>query len=314
LTLLKNIHPMLATLTDKPFDKEGWIFEVKWDGYRAIAYKDKRVALISRGQKSYNARFPEIVKALSSLPGRFVVDGEIVILDAKGRSQFQLLQNYQRKKGGIPYYYLFDILSYEGKDLTKLPLIDRKEILKKLLSGSKRSLLKFSDHIEKNGIAFFRKAKRKGLEGIIAKKRDSTYQFRRSKDWLKIKTGKRQEVVIGGFTQPKGGRTRFGALLVGVYENDQLIYVGHLGGGFDRTRLEEVYQQLQKIITLKCPFFKEPHPNTPVTWVKPKLVCEAAFADWTQDGIMREPIFKGMRMDKSPRDIVRERPLHVIRT
>jgi bifunctional non-homologous end joining protein LigD len=306
LTLLKHIQPMLATLADKPFNKEGWVFEVKWDGYRAIAYKNKHVDLISRGQKFYNARFPEIVKALSHLPGRFIVDGEIVLLGKKGRSQFQLLQNYQRHKEGTPYYYVFDILSFEGRDLTSLPLIDRKKILKKLLSGSKRTLLKFSDHVDKNGVSFFRKAVKRGWEGIIAKKSDSTYRFRRTKDWIKIKTGKRQEVVIGGFTEPKGGRSHFGSLLVGVYEKDQLIYTGHVGGGFDSALLEEVYQQLQKIITSKCPFFKEPHANTPATWVRPKLVCEVAFAEWTQGGIMRQPIFKGMRIDKSPKEVIRD--------
>ena len=291
---------MLATLIDKPFNKEGWLFEVKWDGYRAIAYKDKRVDLVSRNQKSFNARFPDIIKSLAKLPGRFVVDGEIVVLDKKGRSHFQLLQN----KEGTAYYYLFDILSFEGRDLTKLPLTDRKKILKKLLSGSRNSLVRFCDHIESKGIAFFKQAKEKGLEGIIAKNGSSAYQFRRSKDWLKIKTGKRQEVVIGGFTEPKGGRTRFGALLVGVYEKGKLVFVGRVGGGFDRTRLEEVYAQLQRVISKKCPFSEV--PRLAATWVKPKLVCEVAFAEWTQDGIMRQPIFKGMRSDKSPKDVIRE--------
>lgn len=300
---------MLATLVDKPFDKEGWIFEIKFDGYRAIGTKDKKVELLSRNQKSFNARFPNIVKALESLPGRFVVDGEIVILDAKGRSQFQLMQNYQRRKVGMPLYYLFDILSFEGRDLTQLPLIDRKKILKKLLSGQVRSPLRFSTHVEKKGKAFFRQAEKKKFEGIIAKKADSTYQFRRSRDWLKIKAVMRQEVVIGGFTQPKGGRSHFGALLVGVYEKGKLVYVGHVGGGFDERSLKEVYDQLQKIALKKCPFATPPHPNMPVTWVKPKLVCEVAFAEWTEEGIMRQPIFKGIRVDKAPKEIVREKPI-----
>ena len=304
---LKNIEPMLATLADKPFDKKGWIFEIKWDGYRAIAYKNRSVELISRGHKSYNARFPDIIKALSKLPGRFILDGEIVIVDSQGRSQFQLLQNYQRRKEGTPYYYLFDILSFEGRDLTKLPLLDRKKILKRLLSKSRHVSLRFSSYIASKGTACFRQAKKKGFEGIIAKKVDSAYQFRRSKDWLKIKTGRRQEVVIGGFTESKGGRTCFGSLLVGVYKNDQLIYAGRVGGGFDREQLEEVYRQLQKAATKKCPFFNEPHPNSLVTWVKPKFICEVAFAEWTQAGVMRQPIFKGMRTDKSPKEVVRER-------
>ncbi len=299
---------MLATLIEEPFNKEGWLFEIKWDGYRARAYKNKEVKLISRGNQAYNARFPEIVQALAKLPGRFILDGEIVILGKKGRSQFQLLQRNE----GTAHYYLFDILSFEGKDLTRLPLIDRKKILKKLLSAVRSSRLRFNSHVETQGKAFFARAKKKGYEGVVAKKADSTYQFRRSKDWLKIKSGRRQEAVIGGFTEPKGGRTRFGALLVGVYKKGKkLVYAGHVGGGFDRKRLEDVYAQLRKIITPVCPFAQKPRTHTPATWVKPKLICEVAFAEWTDDGIMRMPIFKGMRSDKKPREVIREKAKYV---
>ena len=194
---------MLATLVEAPFDKKGWLFEIKWDGYRGIAYKNKTVSLVSRGEKSFNTRFPEIVDDLKKLPGRFIVDGEIVILDKKGRSQFQLLQNYQKTREGTPYYYLFDILSLNGKDLTQLPLIERKKILKRLLERAPTSFLRYSEHIEEKGLALFRLAKKKRLEGIVAKKSDTPYQFRRSRNWLKIKTKLRQEVVIGGFTAPQ---------------------------------------------------------------------------------------------------------------
>jgi bifunctional non-homologous end joining protein LigD len=299
--------PMLATLVDKPFDGEDWIFEVKWDGYRALAHKKKEVILLSRGQKPWNEKFPTIAQELKKISGQCILDGEIVILDKKGKSNFQMLQNYQKEKKGIPLYYVFDILSYQGKDLTKLPLLERKKILHQLLKKSRLPNVKFSSHIEKKGKAFFQKAKKKREEGIIAKKKLSTYQFHRSRDWLKIKTGLRQEVVIGGFTQPKGSRHRFGALLVGVYSNGHLIYVGHVGGGFSRESLEEMHQKLKKIGSLKCPFQTEPDPNTPVSWVRPRLVCEVSFAEWTKDGKMRQPIFRGLRVDKSPKSVIRER-------
>lgn len=299
--------PMLATLVDKPFDGKEWIFEIKWDGYRALAYKDKQVRLVSRGQKSFNERYPTIVKEVKKIPGRFILDGEIVILDKKGKSNFQMLQNYLNRKEGNPLYYVFDILSYNGKDLTHLPLIERKKILHQLLKKSRVSHIKYSDHIEEKGKAFFQAAKKKNLEGIIAKKKTSHYQFHRSRDWQKIKTTQRQEVIIGGFTQPQGSRHRFGALLLGVYKKGKLVYAGHVGTGFDRQTLEEVYLQLKKIVSDKCPFETEPHPNTPVSWVKPRLVCEVSFTEWTADGKMRHPTFKGMRIDKKAKEIVRER-------
>lgn len=299
--------PMLATLVDKPFDGKEWIFEIKWDGYRALAHKEKQVRLISRGQKSFNERYPTIVEEVKKIPGNFILDGEIVILDKNGKSNFQMLQNYLNRKEGTPYYYVFDILSYNGKDLTSLPLIERKKVLHQLLKKSRSSHIKFSDHIEEKGKAFFQAAKKKNLEGIIAKKKTSYYQFHRSRDWLKIKTTLRQEVVIGGFTQPQGSRHRFGALLIGVYKKGKLIYTGHVGTGFDRKTLEEMYLQLKKIISAKCPFETEPHPNTPVSWVKPKLVGEVSFTEWTADGKMRHPTFKGMRIDKKAKNVVRER-------
>ncbi len=299
--------PMLATLVDKPFDGKEWLFEIKWDGYRALAHKDKQVRLISRGQKSFNEQFPTIAEEVKKIPGHFILDGEIVILDKKGKSHFQMLQNYSKRKEGTPFYYVFDILSYNDKDLTSLPLIERKKILHQLLKKSRLSHIKFSDHIEEKGKAFFQAAKKKNLEGIIAKKKASRYQFHRSRDWLKIKTTLRQEVVIGGFTQPQGSRHRFGALLIGVYKKGQLIYSGHVGTGFDRKTLEDVYLQLKKIISEKCPFEAEPHPNTPVSWVKPRLVCEVSFTEWTADGKMRHPTFKGMRIDKKAKNVVRER-------
>jgi len=301
----KSIVPMLATLVEKPFDDKGWVFEIKWDGYRALAEKAGDVRLVSRNHKVFE-QFPTIVEELKKIPGKWILDGEVVVLDKKGRSDFQLLQNYQRKKVSPPVFYVFDILFYQGKDLRGLPLMERREILKGLLKRAGLRCVKFSKEIEEKGRAFFRLAKRKGLEGIMAKRKESLYRSTRTREWLKIKTGMRQEVVIGGFTKPQGGRPYLGAVLVGVYRKGKLVYAGHVGGGFDREALKEMYGKLKPIVTSKCPFAEEPHPNTPVTWVKPKFVCEVKFAEWTTDGMLRQPVFLGVRVDKSPKEVVRE--------
>lgn len=298
---------MLATLYDAPFNKKGWIFETKWDGYRALAFKlGSGVKLISRNRLSFTERFPSIVQELKKLGHSFVVDGELVLLDEEGRSNFQLMQNYHKVKKGTPYYYVFDILSLDGKDLHELPLIERKAFLKKLLSSKKLKNIRYSSHVQEKGIARFKTAEKKGEEGIIAKRADSPYQFRRSKDWLKIKAVKRQEVVIGGFTAPKGSRKYFGALLVGVYEKGKFIYAGHVGGGFNQQLLSDTHAKLKKLVISECPFTDPPRPNAPVTWVEPKLICEVAFTEWTQGGQLRHPIFKGLRIDKSPKKVLRE--------
>lgn len=294
---------MLCTLVDESFDEKGWIFEIKWDGYRAFAKKNGSVQLISRGKQSFNKRFPSIVSELEKIKVSFIIDGEIVILDRKGKSNFQMLQSYYKKKIGTPYFYVFDILDLNGKDLRDLPLIERKKILKRLLV--KLKFVCYSSHILTHGKAFFKTAQKKRLEGIIAKKGDSPYRFARTKNWLKIKVKNRQEVVIGGFTEPKGTREKFGALLIGVYKKDKLVYAGRVGGGFNRELLKEVFGDLKKQIQTESPFVATPK-NTAATWVKPKLVCEVEFTEWTQDGKMRHPIFKGMRYDKSPKKVVRE--------
>lgn len=299
------ITPMLATLTKEPFDDPEWMFEIKWDGYRALAYKEKKVKLFSRNAKLFNSRFALLVNELEKLPGTFVLDGEIVALDKQGVSQFQLLQDYAEKKASI-FYYIFDVLSLNGKDLTKLPLIKRKNILRHLLKRKKWRYLRFSDHIEKVGKKLFEKAKENGLEGIIAKRKQSLYRFSRSKDWLKIKTKKRQEFVIGGFTAPKGSRKYFGALLLGVYEKQKLIYVGHVGTGFNDALLKEIHEKMLLLSSNQCPFKTLPKSKSQVTWLKPQLVCEAAFSEWTKDGILRQPVFKGLRVDKSPKDVMKE--------
>ncbi len=303
---MRETTPMLAVLADAPFNKKGWLFEWKWDGYRALGFKGNGAHLFSRNMKSFDTRFPEILKELKSLPGSFLLDGEIVIFNQKKAPDFQLMQQYQKSRKGTPYYYLFDILSFEGKDLTQFPLKERKKILEKLLKGKGHPHLKLSQHVEGKGVALFKQAKKRGFEGIIAKRAMSPYRFARSSDWLKVKTKMRQEFVIGGFTEPRRGRKFFGSLLVGVYDRGKLRYAGHVGGGFDAKLLADVHIQLKKWKQARCPFEKTPKTNTKATWVKPKLVCEVAFAEWTQEGILRQPIFKGLRIDKPPKDIVRE--------
>lgn len=298
---------MLCTVKSEPFDAKDWIFEIKFDGVRAVAEIKKRgVELYSRNFKSFNEKFPEIVEALKKLKVEAILDGEIVVLDKKGRSHFQLIQNYQRTGKGQLVYYVFDLLELEGHNLQKLPLVERKKWLKKLL-GKDRSLIRYSDHVAEKGKLFFKRAARKQFEGMIAKRAGSPYQMRRSKDWIKIKAHQGQEVVIAGFTEPRRSRKKFGALIVGVYEKGKLQYAGHVGGGFTHALLEEVYLKLKPLITKKCPLAQTPKTNMPVTWVRPKLVCEVSFAEWTVQNILRQPIFKGLRADKKAKEVIRER-------
>lgn len=302
------IYPMLATLVSAPFSSEEWLFEIKWDGYRALAFINKgEVRLKSRANKLLNAKFPSIIENLEKIDEQVILDGEIVVVDEEGKSHFQLIQNYQKSEKGNLYYYVFDLLFKNGEDLRNLPLTNRREILKNFLNEHSFSLIRFSDDIFKDGESFFKEAAKKQLEGIIGKKITSIYQSRRSQDWVKIKTGLRQEVVIGGFTAPRGSRKKFGSLLVGVYDDqNELNYVGHVGGGFDSKLLEIVYHKLIPLIRKKSPFKKEPEANEAVTWVKPQLVCEVSFAEWTKDNRMRQPIFHGLRTDKIPKSIKKE--------
>ncbi len=308
-----NIKPMLATLVKKPFDNPDWIFEMKWDGYRAIAeIRDGDVSFYSRNQISLNRKFPTITDSLRKLKFDAVLDGEIVVVDDRGHPDFQMLQNYQKSKSGHLLYYVFDLLHFKGHDLTTLPLLRRKELLKKILPSLPK--IKYSDHVSKEGILFFNVIKEKGLEGIIAKHSQSAYQMgRRSRQWLKVKTQLAQECVIAGFTEPGGGRKHFGSLVLGVYEGDELIYIGHSGGGFGEKSLKLIYDKMQPLVRKECPFKIMPETDAPVTWVKPGMVCEVTFAGWTEDGIMRQPIFLRLREDKADREVVHEKPGHVIR-
>jgi len=308
----KKIVPMLATLIDEPFDDQEWLFEVKWDGFRALAFIEKgKVQLKSRSDHSFNRQFPEIVKNLENTKRTAILDGEIVVVDEKGLPHFELLQNYQNSPGELRYY-VFDLLFLDGQDLRDKPLLERKKLLKQLLDSIAAPMIMYSDHIIGKGAVFFKKASKMHLEGIIGKKISSTYEPRRSADWIKIKTTQRQEVVIGGFTEPRGSREKLGALLVGVYEDDgRLHYVGHVGGGFNRELLNQVSAKMRPLITKKCPFVTTPKANEKVTWIKPKLVCEVNFAEWTKDKIMRQPVFKGLREDKPSEEVKKELPAKI---
>jgi len=303
-----NIMPMLATLTKEPFDHPDWLFEVKWDGYRAVAeIRDGNVSLYSRNRISFNRKFAPIADSLEKLKFDAVLDGEIVVVDDRGRADFQMLQDYRKSGRGHLLYYVFDLLHFAGHDLTNLSLVKRKELLRKILPAAPN--IKFSDHIKKEGGLFFRVAKEKGIEGIIAKHSQSAYRIgRRSRQWLKVKTHLTQEGVIAGFTEPKGRRKNLGALVLGTFKGDELIFIGHTGGGFSAETLREIREKLDPLIRKKCPFRVEPKTNMPATWVKPELVCEVVFRGWTDEGLMRQPVFLRLREDKAAREVVREEP------
>jgi bifunctional non-homologous end joining protein LigD len=300
---------MLATPLKEPFDHPDWIFEVKWDGYRAVAeIRDDAVSLYSRNGISFDKKFFPVTETLRKFGFDAVLDGEIIVADEQGRPDFQKLQHYQDSGSGYLLYYVFDLLYFRGRDLKDLPLLRRKEILKKILPSAPK--IRFSDHVWKEGVLFYNVAKEKGLEGIIAKHSQSVYEVgRRSRQWLKVKTHLTQEAVIAGFTEPGGGRKYLGALVLGVYEGDELTYIGHVGGGFTANNLRDIRQKLEPLIRKECPFTVKPETNAPATWVKPELVCEVALSGWTEEAVMRHPVFLRLREDKAAREVVLEKPL-----
>lgn len=308
-----RVEPMLATLVRKPFVDAEWIFETKWDGVRALCLiRSGKARLMSRSQQDMTFRYPELEKIPKWVDGKEVIlDGELVVYDDKGASRFQLLQQrigvqeesdiVTRAKSSPVTYCVFDVLYFDGYDLMLAPLLERKKLLRAILKpGGKVS---FSKHTVGDGKKAFAAATRKQLEGIVAKHGTSAYVERRSSRWLKIKTELRQEVVIGGYTQPKGAREHFGALVVGVYRGDKLHYVGNVGGGFNRKSLAEMFQTLDKYRTKRSPFAEGTQPNAGVQWVEPKLVAEVKFAEWTAERQMRQPIFLGLRNDKDPKQV-----------
>jgi len=312
------IHPMLATSAAKPFDDPNWLFEIKWDGYRSVAFIDEgNLRLVSRSQNDLTKQFPE----LGDLPKfvkakRAILDGEIVALDDQGRPSFSLMQQRtgfrpgkHRLPGreGVPViYYAFDLLYLDGTDLRRVGLEQRKEQLQSVIENS--AVIHFSDHYPEKGIALFEAARQRGLEGIVAKKRSSTYDEKRSSEWLKIKITTSQECVIGGYTDPEGSREHFGALVLGLYDKqERLIHVGQVGTGFDQRTLKEVSDSLRPLETKKNPFYGEVVALRQVHFVRPELVAEIKFSEWTHettDGAMklRAPVFMGLRPDKSPEE------------
>jgi len=301
------VQPMLAEAVKEPFDDPDWVFEVKWDGYRAIAgVREGSVSLYSRNGISFNKKFSPVVEALRKFAFDAVLDGEIVVVDDQGRPDFQLLQHYQASGGGHLLYSVFDLLYFRGHDLTGLPLVRRKELLKRILPSGPR--IRYSDHVGKEGVLFFNVAREKGLEGIIAKHAQSTYEAgRRSRQWLKVKTRLTQEGVIAGFTEPLGGRKHFGALVLGVYDGNTLIPIGNVGSGFTEKNLQDIRGQLDPLVQKERPFIVEPETNSPITWVRQELVCEVSLSGWTEDAVMRHPVFLRMREDKTAREVVREK-------
>jgi len=309
-----KVIPMLATLVDKPFDREGWIYEIKWDGYRAIAFmKDGQVELKSRNDKPFNEKFYPVHQALLDWGIEAVIDGEVVVVNEKGLSDFGSLQNWQTEEDGDLMYYIFDVLWLDGYDLTTLPLRDRKIILNAIVPAS--DIIRKSETFEVSGIDFYEAAKQMGLEGTIAKKIDSPYlPGIRSNDWFKIKTNKGQEVVIGGYTVNENSSKLFSALLVGVFDEGKLVYTGKIGTGFSDKVQRELITKFKPLITKQIPFIHEPDINKPTafrrnpphataTWLKPKLVCEVSYTELTTDGVMRHASFEGLRTDKSPTEI-----------
>ncbi len=315
--LLSKVSPMLATLVDKPFDLPGWLYEIKWDGYRAMAFMNNgKVELKSRNDKSFNEKFYPVHEALVDWNINAIIDGEVVVLKENGLSDFGALQNWRSEADGDLIYYVFDVIWLNGRDLRSVPLKHRREVLKSIVP--KEGIIRLSESFDVTGTEFYATAHKMGLEGIMAKKADSIYTPGvRTTDWLKIKANKRQEVVIGGYTHNQDSSKLFSALLVGVFENGKFIYTGKIGTGFKDAQQKEMLKQFKPYITDKPPFHVLPDINKPsrfnpkpakaaATWLKPQLVCEVSFTEMTTDGVMRHPSFEGMRIDKKAQEVTKE--------
>ena len=310
---------MLATSVDKPFDSPEWLFEIKWDGYRAVCFlENSKSRLVSRNQNDLTGQFPEL-QGLSKLvkAQTTILDGEIVALDEQGRPSFSLMQQRTGIRQGnrhiaarrdVPImYYVFDLLYLEGYDLRRVSLEQRKEVLAQIVMSG--DLIRYSDHYPGQGIALFEAAKQKGLEGILAKRRGSGYEERRTREWLKIKITHTADCVIGGYTDPEGTRQYFGSIVLGLYDKKgQLIHVGQAGTGFNQSTLKEIFQLLKSLEANRNPFHGSVDARN-VHWVKPERVAEIKFSEWTHEtadgGLkLRAPVFLGLREDKDPKDCV----------
>jgi len=309
------ISPMLATLTDLLPTQGKWVYEPKLDGVRALIYvTDGVVRIYSRNRKPLNGAYPELVEALEpAVRGDAVLDGEIVAFDSeRGVTSFARLQQRMQLRDPLRarrsqvqiYLYLFDCLFYEGVDLTGLPLVDRKAVLRDVVWFD--DPIRFTPHKTTGSAAMLREACAQGAEGILAKRADSRYVSTRSSDWLKLKCVRQQEFVIGGYTAPQGSRERLGALLVGYYEDSSLRYAGKVGTGYDRRTLEQLHRRLVPLHRAQSPFSEGPAPAGDIQWVTPKLVAQVGFSEWTTAGLLRHPRFLGLRDDKAAREVRRE--------
>lgn len=295
---------MLAKETSEAFDDEDWLFEIKWDGYRAIAEKKKdKILLYSRNGLDFKATYPVVAEQLKNIKGDAVVDGEIVVLGEDGKPDFQFLQHYSENQNRPIQYCVFDLLQLNGKDTTVLPLIERKELLKQIIPED-NAVIKYSDHILKKGKSFFQVSKEKDLEGIMGKRMDSKYHpGKRTTDWLKIKNHKTAEVIIAGYTEPAGSRKYFGSLILAAKEGNNFIYMGNAGTGFNHQSLKELYDIFQPLIQKKSPFEEKIKNSSKITWLKPQLICEVKFSEVTADGKLRHPVFLRIRNDKTINEI-----------
>jgi bifunctional non-homologous end joining protein LigD len=315
------VEPMKAWLSPTLPKGDDWVYEIKFDGIRALAVKNKKeVRLFSRAGNDLTSKYPALKESLAALPAReLVIDGEIAALDEQGRSSFQLLQSFHRTSQPPPLvFYVFDLVNLDGRSLTRLSLADRKAALEKLVSDAPQNI-RYSPPLSGDVERVVREMKARGLEGLIAKKIDATYESgRRSRCWVKFKWVAEQEFVIGGYTQAKGGRNWFGALLVGYYEKGKLLFAGKVGTGFDEATLESLYKRFQKIVRVDCPFANLPEKPSGqsrgltasqmrlCTWLEPRLVAQVKFAEWTRDNHLRQPAFMGLREDKRASEVVRE--------
>jgi bifunctional non-homologous end joining protein LigD len=320
---LRFIEPMKATLVKEPPLRGTWHYELKFDGYRAMALKSGSVVqLLSRNEKDFAKRFPEIVDAVAALRvGDLIMDGEIVALDSEGRPSFRLLQAREAGPHRPPIaFYAFDLLRAHGNDLTQVALHQRRETLRALLKTAEDPI-RYSATIEGDPKDLLEEVRRRGLEGLIGKERESIYEIgRRSSSWVKLKCAHEQEFVIGGFTAPEGTRQCFGALLVGVFEKSKLRFCGKVGTGFDGNLLRSIYDRMRALSTTECPFADltglargrgklniGPSELKRCHWIKPHLVCQVRFTEWTDDGKLRHPVFVGLREDKEAPQVLRER-------
>ena len=302
------VPPMMAESAKAPFDSPDWVFEVKLDGYRAITVFDEsgKAHLWSRNGLSLEAKFPAIARAVAKLKLRStILDGEVVAVDENGIPRFQLLQRFQKQPTAPTLYYVFDLLWNDGADVTGKPILERRALLETIIKPV--AGVQLGTYIEGEGKALFDLTKEKGMEGIIAKRKDSIYRpGRRTSDWLKIKARLQQEFVVGGFTEPKGSRKHLGAVVIGAYTRGNLRHYGYAGSGFSEKGLKDAVDRMKPFFTDKSPFVNPPNIKEKIQWVRPVLVCEIEYAELTADEQLRQTTFLGWRDDKKPQEVVLE--------